>query len=447
MIFMPGIPAARRSSARHRRVDGDICGSSSARRRGLRRLAVAACLVALLPAWPLRAVAKDAAPIATEPLALSVGHGRILHFDDGLDSVFIADPTIADVRVVAPDVVYTYGKKIGTTNLIAVAARDKRRVNMEITVAIDDRAPNEAERQLHPTSTIEISLLGSRVAVTGQTGSIEGATGAAAVAQTYSPAGQPPVNESTITGSQQVNIRVRFAEVSRNELRAFGFTWRLLSGSSNFGFPGKVNVDVLIEALERAGALTILAEPNLTAITGQTASFLAGGEVPVPVPQGRGDIITVDYKPIGVSLDFTPTLIRTNRIAMHVRPSVSAISESGAVKVGSAVIPSFTVRRAETTVELASGQTFALAGLFQRQMSQDVDKFPVLGDIPVIGALFRSERFRRDETELVILITPYLVEPMRERVAATPLDGPERFVSRTPSRQSGAGPVSGLIFK
>jgi pilus assembly protein CpaC len=242
---------------------------------------------------------------------------------------------------------------------------------------------------------------------------------------------------------------VRFAEVSRSEMQALGFTWRLLAGAgaSSYGVSGNFNVDVLVEALARAGALTILAEPNLTAVTGQTASFLAGGEIPVPVPQGRDGAVAVDYKPFGVSLDFTPTIIRTNRIALHVRPSVSAISQFGAVKVGNATVPSFTVRRADTTVELASGQTFALAGLFERQMSEDVDKLPLLGDIPVVGALFRSDKFRRDETELVILITPYLVEPMRERVAATPLDPAERFVSRTASRQTVARSAPGLIFK
>jgi pilus assembly protein CpaC len=402
--------------------------------------------LAVLLAGPPAAGAGEAAAVTIEPVEISVGHGRILHFDEAVESVFIADPSIADVRVVSPDVVYTYGKRIGTTNLIAVSSQDRRRVNMEIKVAIDEQAPKDAQRQLNPTSTLEVSLLGKRVAVTGRARQIEEATGAAAVAQTYSPPGQPPINESTIEGSQQVNIRVRFAEVSRNGLQAFGFNWRVLAGSGSFGLPRSINVDLLIEALERAGALSILAEPNLTAVTGQTASFLAGGEVPVPIPQARGDLITVNYKSFGVSLEFTPTLIRTNRIALHVRPSVSAVSQFGAVKLGNIVIPSFTVRRAETTVELASGQTFALAGLFQRQMMQDVDKVPLLGDIPVLGALFRSDQFRRDETELVILITPYLVDPARGRAAVTPLDRPARLVARAGTRPA-AEPASGLIFK
>jgi Flp pilus assembly secretin CpaC len=181
--------------------------------------------------------------------------------------------------------------------------------------------------------------------------------------------------------------------------------------------------------LERAGALTILAEPNLTAITGQTASFLAGGEVPIPHPAARGEPPSFYYKEFGVSLEFTPTVIRTNRIALRVEPAVSAISEFSAVKIGDTDIPSFTVRRADTTVEVVSGQAFALAGLFQRQLSKDVDRLPLLGEIPVLGALFTSERYRRDETELVILVTTYLVQPTRNRIAATPIDRPGQLAA------------------
>jgi pilus assembly protein CpaC len=380
--------------------------------------------------WPDQGRAVEVSPLNADPLVLPAGHGRILHFDGAVESVFIADPAIADVRVVAPDVVYAFGKRIGSTNLIAVSTEDKRRITMEIMVSTDEQTPNTSQRQLHPTSTIEISVLGNRVAATGRARTLEDATGAADVAQTYSPPGQPPINETTLEGSQQVNIRVRFVEVSRNELRALGFDWKLLGGAgTSFGFPGTLKIDVLIEALQRAGALTILAEPNLTAITGQSASFLAGGEIPVPHPVARGEPPSFDYKQFGVSLEFTPTVIRTNRIALRVKPSVSALSEFGAVKIGDTSIPSFTVRRADTTVEVASGQTFAVAGLFQRQLSKDVDKLPLLGEIPVLGALFTSERYRRDETELVILVTTYLVQPTRDRLAATPMDRPSQMAA------------------
>lgn len=413
-----------RTGQRDRQAGPARAGSTTAGAACLRGAMLAISILgAAMPGWPRQACAVEVSPLSADPLVLPAGHGRILHFDGAIESVFIADPAIADVRVVAPDVVYAFGKKIGSTNLIAVSSENKRRITMEIMVSTDEQTPNASQRQLHPTSTIEISVLGNRVAATGRARTVEDATGAADVAQTYSPQGQPPINETTLESSQQVNIRVRFVEVSRNEVRALGFDWRLLAGAgTSLGFPGSVKIDVLIEALQRAGALTILAEPNLTAITGQTASFLAGGEVPIPHPVARGEPPSFDYKQFGVSLEFTPTVIRTNRIALHVKPSVSAISEFGAVKIGDTNLPSFTVRSADTTVEVASGQTFAIAGLFQRQLSKDVDKLPLLGDVPVLGALFTSERYRRDETELVILVTTYLVQPVRNRLAATPID-------------------------
>jgi pilus assembly protein CpaC len=160
--------------------------------------------------------------------------------------------------------------------------------------------------------------------------------------------------------------------------------------------------------------------------------------------------MSVQYKSVGVSLEFTPTIIKSNRIGLRIRPEVSALSRAGAVKVSGTEIPGFTVRRADTTVEVASGQTFAIAGLFQREMTQDVDRFPVLGDIPVLGVLFRSEKYRRDETELVILITPYLVKPTSDHINGTPLDRPAPPPSSIPQAEvkvKGPEQSSGLIFK
>ena len=284
------------------------------------------------------------------------------------------------------------------------------------------------------------------------------------IARTFSPPEQPPINNMTVTGSQQVNIRVRFAEVSRTELQSYGVDWNVgyksagfefnmfqnngvPSGNSgnfglNLGQDHGINFDILIEALQRNGIVKILAEPNLTAVTGQTAKFLAGGEIPIPIPQGN-DVVTVQYKQFGVSLGFTPTLIGRNRIALNVQPEVSSLSDSGAaIGANGFQLPSFIVRRADTTVEVASGQTFAIAGLFQQRTARNVEKFPVLGDVPVLGPLFQSQRFQREETELVILITPYLVEPVRDSLA-TPHDRPAK---RTKRKAKGGSSV-GLIVK
>jgi pilus assembly protein CpaC len=377
-----------------------------------------------------------------QAIDLAIGQGRLLQFDQPVEAVFLADPTIADVKVVSPEVVFVYGTKLGTTNLIASSADKAIKASLQLRVIADAKPANEAKARLQPNSTIRISLFGNRVVATGQARTTGEAIDMGAVADTFSSPTVPPLNDTTIATSQQVNLRVRFAEVSRTDLMALGLDWQAAVNAGGFSLGlsrksasgtgsglsssmqvGAVNINALIDALAQKGIVTVLAEPNLTAVTGQTASFLAGGEIPVPVPQDNGRT-TIDYKPFGVSLLFTPTLLPGDRIALRVRPEVSALSASGSIKIEGFDVPALTVRRADTVVEVASGQTFAIAGLFQRELTHSADQFPVLGDVPIIGALFRSSRFKRNETELVILITPYLVAPSSTHTLATPLDRP-----------------------
>jgi pilus assembly protein CpaC len=232
---------------------------------------------------------------------------------------------------------------------------------------------------------------------------------------------------------------VRFAEVARDDLLQHGVNWNALfrNGSFTFGIaqgsgllpvsPGTGassqadRVEAVIEALQGKGVLKVLAEPNITAISGKTASFLAGGEIPVPVPVGR-DIVGIEYKAYGVSLSVTPTVLPGDRIALDVRPEVSSLSPASGVRVGGVDIPAFLVRRVDTRVEMGSGQTFAIAGLFEQRSSDALRKLPLLGDVPILGHLFRSRRFQRNQTELVVLITPYLVRAASADALATPLD-------------------------
>jgi pilus assembly protein CpaC len=191
---------------------------------------------------------------------------------------------------------------------------------------------------------------------------------------------------------------------------------------------GKFFINAVVDALAEQGLITILAEPNLVTVSGQKASFLAGGEFPVPVPQSGGangaPVITIDWKQFGVSLNFTPTILSDGRIAMHVAPEVSELAPNQGITVDSISVPGITTRRADTTVELGSGQTFAIAGLLQNATQQQLNSYPWIGDIPVIGALFRSTAFQRGESELVILVTPYLVEPVSSATALkTSTDG------------------------
>lgn len=418
-------------------------------RSGAPRLSTAAhvLLFLVLLVVPVLGADTESSPLNGGLVDLPVGHGRILQLDEAVESIYLADAAVADLRVVAPDVVYVYGRKIGTTNLVAVSAQRKQEVTVQFRVFADRRPANQANRELQPTTNAMLKLFGNRVAAVGRTRSIEEAVDVANIAETYSPLGQPPINDATIYGSQQINIRVRFAEVSRTDVESLGISSGAAFGNSGaFAFGAVADIDVLIAALQRNGMLTILAEPNLTAGTGRSASFLAGGEIPIPVPSGPAGQITVQYKPFGVSLEFTPTLIKTDRIGLRVRPEVSALSRAGSVKLNGIEMPSLTVRRADTTVEVASGQTFAIAGLFQRQMTQDLESTPIIATLPVLGELFRSARYRRDETELVILITPYLVKPVRDRDVASPLNRPSPsppVAVKAKARES----ASGLVFK
>ena len=410
------------------------------------KLKAGAILLAVLLVQPAAGQTPTNTSSSRQSIELMVGQGRLLQLDEAAESVYVGDTTIADLRVVAPDVVYVYGRKIGSTNLIAISAEHKMRANVAFRVVADPGSANNAVRDLQPTTHTKLRLFGNRVAATGRTNSVEEAVDSQNVADTYSPPDQPPINNTTIGGSQQINIRVRFAEVSRDDVQRLGIG---SSGGIAFGGSGS-EVDALVGALQRNGMLTILAEPNLTAASGRPASFLAGGEIPIPTPGNQAGQITVSYKPFGVSLEFTPTLIRTNRIALRVKPEVSSLSRVGAVKANGVDLPSLMVRRADTTVEVASGQTFAIAGLFQRQMSLDFDRTPELADLPILGGLFRSARYRRDETELVILITPVLVKPVRDRGLATPLDRPAPPLPPGPALVKAKPlpePNSGFVFK
>lgn len=423
---------------------------------------IAVASVVLLPQLA-RAQAIASGSRAT--LDLAQGEGRILHFQDPVESVLVAEPGIADLQVVSPGVIYVFGKTPGQTSLIALGAEGEELASLSLAVNRGTQAVTRPLRDLHPGSNVQVSAVGNRMVTRGMVNSVGEATDLNSLLDTEGQDFGPILNTTSYSGSAQVNLRVRFAEVSRSELLRYGVNWNALFDNGTFSFglltggalasgaaagasnvvsaglaSGNVNIDAMLEALQSNGILEILAEPNITAMTGQTASFLAGGEVAVPVPVNR-DTVGIEYKPYGVSLMFNPTLLPNGRIALQVRPEVSSLMGSSSVSVGGYQVPSFRVRRADTRVEVGSGQTFAIAGLFQRESTQDIEKVPLLGEMPILGNLFRSKRFQRNETELVILITPYLVEPVRTRALATPLD-----VQLTGASNTSGGPRSSDMF-
>ncbi|WP_191058668.1 type II and III secretion system protein family protein [Geminicoccus harenae] len=327
-------------------------------------------------------------------------------------------------------------------------------------------------RTLPAGNQVRASASDNTLVLTGTVATAADAQAVVAMARGFLGEGREVVNQLTVLSAIQVNVRVRAIEVSREITRELGFNWQALFSSGSFaigfitggagpfsagtaiggqvlntlngrpaglnsgGLPNRIGIgyrsanfdlNAIIDALAADQLITVLAEPNLTAQSGETASFLAGGEFPIPVA-ANDDSITIEFKPFGVSLAFVPTVLAPDRLNLRVRPEVSELSDNGAIDVpigyGSLRIPALSVRRAETTVELGSGQSFAIAGLLQRSTAQLSNGVLGLSELPVLGPLFRSEAFRRNETELVIIVTPYLVQPVSDPQAlATPLDG------------------------
>ncbi|MGB3124692.1 MAG: type II and III secretion system protein family protein [Pseudomonas sp.] len=415
--------------------------------------------VLLLTVFSCVSQAQEIAAGAGGSINLASGEGRILHFVAPVESVLVAEPNVADLQVVSPGTLYIFGKAPGNTSLIALGENGKQLASLTLSVSSGTQAVTAPMQELHPGTGAQISGAGNRLIAKGTVGSVAEATDLNALLNPQGQGFQSAINTTEYAGAAQVNLRVRFAEVSRSELLHYGVNWNAMFNNGTFSFglitggglaaatagglatagtgSGNVNIDGMLDALQANGVLQILAEPNITAMTGQTASFLAGGEVAIPVPVNR-DLVGIEYKSFGVSLLFNPTLLPNGRIALQVRPEVSSVVSGGTVDFGNFHVPSFSVRRADTRVEVGSGQTFAIAGLFQRESSQDIEKLPLLGDLPILGNLFRSKRFQRNETELVILITPYLVEPVRGRTLATPLDAQPATAAATGPRSGGA---------
>ena len=409
-------------------------------------------------------------PATGAPINLESGKGTLLRLSAPAATVFVANPNIADVQVKSPELIYISAKAPGETVVYAVDAASNVLLHSPVRVDHDLSRMRDSMRQLMPGENINVSSVDNSVVLSGDVstaGRAEKARSlAASIARSTDVKDAVVVNQLAVDTPNQVNLRVRIAEVNRTALKALGFNWGtpapncglvpgvpcgkvtdflqtnnpITNGSiSNtntisYGIPlpgTGARIQAELDALSQENLITTLAEPNLTATSGQTASFLAGGEFPVPVAASSASTgtptITVDFKTFGVELDFTPTIIDSTHLSLKVRPEVSELTSTGAVSVpitstATVQIPALTVRRAETTVELASGESFALAGLLENTTEQDISKLPWLGDVPILGQLFRSQLFQHNETELVIIVTPYLVRPSPTRLAA-PTDG------------------------
>ena len=393
-----------------------------------------------------------------DQVQIEVGKGQVIRLPRPAATVFVADPEIADVQAQSPTIIYLFGRRAGSTSLFAVDENDELLLRSAVQVDHNTKGLQEAITRLLPDGAVTVSSIDGSIVLDGKVDSPTQADELRELASRFLGEDENLLNRTRVGAPTQVHLRVRVAEVSREVIKEFGFNWENLFNSNGYTFafangrdivsdnfskffrapanaggdaPGlafgaydssKVSINAAIDALAAEGLVTVLAEPNLTALSGETASFLAGGEFPIPVA-AEGNQVEIEFKEFGISLAFTPTVLSENRISLRVRPEVSELSENGAITVNGLTIPALATRRAETTVELGSGQSFVIGGLLSNDVQNTVSKFPGLGDLPVLGTLFRSQRFQTSETELVIMVTPYLVKPVSEPVLASPVDG------------------------
>ena len=405
---------------------------------------------------------------------LPVSQGQLIRLDRPITSVFIADTEIADVGIKSQQLIYVFAKRPGTTTIYATDESDNVLASVTLVVTHNLGSLNQVIAQALPGRNIQVQSISGGIILSGSVGSAIEAEEARRLADRYLGSGEEIINRLQVTMPNQVNLRVRIAEINRNTLLNLGINWDVLVSNGEFavgfvtGLPtalipsgsvtgavssGNFDLTATLDLLNSQGLATVLAEPNLTAISGETASFVAGGEIPIPQEIDDEGDVTIELHPFGVTLAFTPTVLGPNRMSLRVRPEVSALSAANSITIDNIIFPGFTVRRAETTVELASGQSLAIAGLVRADQNITADKVPGLGDIPILGELFKSDTFQRQETELVIIVTPYLVEPISNPALVSlptdPATGPEGSQQLgAASAASGAAPAnSGFVIE
>ncbi|HEX5776330.1 MAG TPA: type II and III secretion system protein family protein [Caulobacteraceae bacterium] len=409
------------------------------------RFPAIACM-RLAAALVFGALAASPAPaqVMTEPVAPSrtifVPKGKAIAFDlpSGVAEVVISQPETAEIVANNDRSVYVRGLEVGETNVLVYDAQHRLLEVIDVNVGFDAAAAQADIARAMPGENISVRSLGSGgLVVSGETARSGSAARAAAIAERYAP--KRVASDINPAGAEQVMLEVRIVEANRAALKDFGISLdvhggvsglltnalvlapvtpgTVQSGLNGLSTPsgrlkigtniGTTSIDVILDLMEEKGLIRTLARPNLAAMSGEKASFLAGGEFPFPVPNGDENV-TIEFKPFGVQLEFTPTVEGSGLIKLQVAPEVSQLDDSRPLRINGFNVPSMTIRRTATTVRLKDGETFAIAGLYQQEYANGVRQVPWLGDIPVLGALFRSTRWRRRETELVVLVTPRL---------------------------------------
>jgi pilus assembly protein CpaC len=452
-------------------------------RRLVSTLLTAACAVAPLALVPAAPAQAQSVQRPANDINLSIGRGQLVTVGGTMADIFVANEAVADVQIKSARQLYVFGKAGGETTVYASNAAGDVIWSANIRVGSNLESVDQMLDLAMPDAKIAVSTMGAGTfLLTGTVASPEDAAEAQRLVSAFVGKEANVITRLKTATPLQVNLRVRFAEVSRSLVRQIGTNLTSIDGSGGFKFgigqgrpafttattnpdlpfgvgnatkgyaidptSGKLTLQDgssvtqigtgttlagmgklfglnLLGALdlgETLGMVTTISEPNLTALSGETADFLAGGEYPIPISQGLGTT-SVEYKRFGVSLAYTPTVLANGRISIRVRPEVSELSGQGSITLNGFQVPALTVRRAETSVELGSGQSFMIAGLMSNNAQNTVKKMPGAGDLPIIGALFRSTNFQRGETELVIVVTPYLVNPVDASDIVYPTDG------------------------
>ena len=441
-------------------------------------------VAATLAAAPSAPAIAQAVQNASSSIELSVGRGRLVSLPASMSDVFVANDEVADVQVRSGRQLYIFGKKPGETSIYATDASGRVVFSTVARVGNNIETIDQMLSLAMPDASISANTMNGFVLLTGTVQSPDDAAEAERLVQAF--VGEPTKVLSRLRTATplQVNLQVRIAEVNRSLVKEISGNLKTLDSTGGFlggvfggrnpgtitripaptaVFPGSpaprpydpvtgqpinspflgtsyevvtpsgtrslagagrlFGLDLIasLDIGERSGLVATLAQPNLTAISGETADFLAGGEFPVPVP-GNFAGTTIEYRKYGVSLAYTPTVLSNGRISLRVRPEVSELSTEGAIVMQGFQVPALTIRRAETTVELGSGESFMIAGLMNNRSIGAIDKMPGLGDVPLLGMLFKSDSFRRGETELVIVVTPYLVQPVSANDIKLPTD-------------------------
>lgn len=393
-------------------------------------------------------------PVVAADLVIPVSKSQTLQTDRPVRDVLVGNPEIADVTPLTDRTLHVIGKQIGSTSL-RIYDRGRNLISvLNVVVTYDIDGLKASLGEVLPNERVEIRPVGDALILSGTVSSADQAARATQLAERVAPG--KVTNFLTVAGSQQVMLSVRFVEMQRSLARDLGLrslTGSVIGGNQTTITPvrvpavnalaaaeeavnpgallglagalldGRFGLSGTFDALETKGLLRTLAEPNLIALSGESASFLAGGEFPVPVAQaqsGGGTTITVEFKPFGVSLGFTPTVLGNGLISLSVVPEVSQIDPSSSVTISGFRIFGLSTRRAATTVELRDGQSFAIAGLLQSDFQDTINQVPGLAEVPILGGLFRSSTYQRRETELVIIVTPHLVRPVDPVALAVP---------------------------